>query len=270
MVVGFIQFSPVFGDAQKTMEVIERLRGNFSGADLLVLPELCNSGYNFQSGQQAREFSEPVDGSRFLKFLTDLCSQGNFYMVTGFNERENNRLYNTAVLIGPCGVVGVYRKLHLFLNEKTYFTPGDKGLPVFDIGKARIGMLVCFDWIFPEPWRILALKGADIICHPSNLILPDLAQRGVPAHALMNRVFTITANRIGTEGELTFTGRSIICDTAGVVIASATKDEECVRMVEIDVAAARNKIVTARNNILTDRRPEEYGLLGEPVNTGDR
>jgi len=269
MVVGFIQFSPAFGNVQITLEAIGRLSSRLSGVDLLVLPELCNSGYNFLSRQQAWDFSESVDSSSFLKFLTDLCSQGNFHVVTGFNERENNRLYNTAVLIGPRGVVGVYRKLHLFQNEKEFFTPGDKGLPVFDIGKARIGMLVCFDWIFPEPWRVLALKGADVICHPSNLVLPDLAQRGVPAHALMNRVFTITANRIGTEHDLTFTGRSIICDTSGVVITSATEDEECVRLVEIDIAAARNKRVTTRNDVFADRRPEEYGLLCEPVNTGN-
>jgi len=270
MKIGFLQYSPAFGDVQKTIATIEGLRSRFSGAELLVLPELCNSGYNFLSRTQARDFSESVESSSFLTYLIDVCSQGCFHIVTGFNERDHDRLYNTAALVGPSGLVGLYRKLHLFQNEKAFFTPGDLGLPVFDIGKARIGMLICFDWIFPEAWRILSLKGADVICHPSNLVLPDLAQRGVPAHALMNRVFTITANRTGTERDLTFTGRSIICDTSGVVIASATKDEECVRMVDVDIATARTKSITARNDIFADRRPEEYSLLCEPVNIGDR
>ncbi len=270
MVVGFVQFSPTFGDVRDTISAIERLSSQFKGADLLVLPELCNSGYNFESLQQARALSEPVDDSRYLRFLIGLCAQGRFHIVTGFNERDQDRLYNTAVLVGPSGVVGTYRKLHLFHNEKGVFSPGDRGLPIFDIGRARIGLLVCFDWIFPEVWRILALKGSDIICHPSNLVLPELAQRGVPAHALMNRVFTITANRIGTERDLTFTGRSMICDTSGVVIAAAAKDEECVRMVDVEIAAARNKSVTTRNHIFADRRPAEYSLLCEPVAPVDR
>ncbi|PWB76256.1 carbon-nitrogen hydrolase [candidate division GN15 bacterium] len=270
MVIGFVQYSPIFGDIQRTLSTLERLSVGFSGADLLVLPELCSTGYNFLSDKQAQELSEPVDDSVLLRFLAGLCSKNKQYIVAGFNEREGNHLYNSAALVGPSGLIGVYRKIHLFQNEKDCFLPGDKGLPVFEIGKARIGILICFDWIFPEVWRILALKGADIICHPSNLVLPWLAQRGVPAHALMNRVFTITANRTGTERDLTFTGRSIICDTAGLVVASATGDEECVRMIEIDVAAARNKSVTSRNDIFADRRPDQYRLLCEPPKSGNR
>ena len=261
MTVGFVQFAPTLGDLSATIRSLERLLEQSHGADLLVLPELCNSGYNFESSEQAKGLSEPVADSRFLDYLSTYCAKLNCHIVTGFNERVGDRLFNTAVLIGPNGLRGSYRKLHLFYNEKSHFAPGDKGLEVFDIGCARIGILICFDWIFPEVWRILALKGADIICHPSNLVLPDLAQRGVPAHALMNRVYTITANRTGTEGDLTFTGRSIICDTKGVVIASATRDEACVRIVEIDIATARTKSVTSRNDLFADRRPDEYGLL---------
>jgi beta-ureidopropionase len=137
------------------------------------------------------------------------------------------------------------------------------GLPVFDIGPGRIGMLVCFDWIFPEAWRVLALRGADIICHPSNLVLPGLAQRAVPIHALTNRFYVVTANRIGSEGELRFTGMSTIADPKGQVLAQASRTREEVGRMEIDVSLARTKNITSRNNILADRRPEQYALLAE-------
>jgi predicted amidohydrolase len=147
------------------------------------------------------------------------------------------------------------------MNEKDFFEPGDVGLPVYDIGPCRIGMLVCFDWIFPEAWRVLALKGADIICHPANLVLPGLAQQAVPVHALTNRLYVVTANRIGSEGELTFTGMSTIADPKGQVLVQASRTREEVSKIEIDVSLARVKDITSRNNILADRRPEEYQLL---------
>ena len=165
------------------------------------------------------------------------------------------------MLVGPAGYVGRYRKLHLFLNEKDFFELGDEGLPVFDLGACRVGMLVCFDWIYPEVWRVLALKGADVICHPSNLVLPGLAQRAVPIHALTNRVYVVTANRIGSEGELTFTGLSTLADPRGEVLAQAPPAEEAVCVVDIDLALARDKQITPRNHLFADRRPEAYAEL---------
>ncbi|HKJ26466.1 MAG TPA: nitrilase-related carbon-nitrogen hydrolase, partial [Anaerolineales bacterium] len=121
-----------------------------------------------------------------------------------------------------------------------------------------IGLQVCFDWMYPEAWRILALKDTDIICHPSNLVLPGLAQRAVPIHALINRIFTITANRVGKEGDLVFTGRSTIASPKGEVIAQASEDGEEFLSVKIDPTTARDKKVTARNHIFEDRQPEQY------------
>jgi predicted amidohydrolase len=181
--------------------------------------------------------------------------------VSGFNERDGERPYNSAVLVGPDGYVGCYRKLHLFMNEKDFFEPGDAGLPVFDIGSCKVGMLVCFDWIFPEAWRSLALQGADVICHPSNLVLPGLAQRAVPIHALTNRVFVVTGNRVGAEGDLSFTGLSTIADPRGQVLVQASATEEEVNLVEVDVSLARDKDITSRNNLWADRRPEAYSVL---------
>jgi len=259
--VGFVQFAPVIGDVQATIRKIDRLIALAKRADLVVLPELCNSGYNFESHEQAWETSEEMKGSIFVRYLESLCDQHGFYIVSGFNERDNDSLYSSAILVGPDGYIGKYRKLHLFVKEKDIFTPGNAGLPVFDIGVCRLGTLVCFDWIFPEVWRILALKGADIICHPSALVLPGLAQKAVPIHGLVNRVYTITANRIGTEGDLSFTGLSTIADPKGDVLTQASPSEEEVQIVDIDIELARDKMVTPRNDIFADRRPEEYTSL---------
>ena len=263
MKIGFMQFAPALGDPQATMDRIDKLSERCAGIDLLVLPELCNSGYNFESQEQAWMTSEEIGNGPFLRFLESLCRRLGCYIVSGLNEQQGFHLYNSAVLVGPEGYVGRYRKLHLFMNEKDFFEPGDLGLPVFDIGQCKIGMLVCFDWIFPEAWRVLALKGADIICHPANLVLPGLAQRAVPIHALTNRYYVVTANRIGSEGELTFTGMSTIADPKGQVLTQASPVGEEVSRTEIDVNLARTKEITARNNILTDRRPEHYAILTE-------
>lgn len=259
--IGFIQFAPVLGDVRATMGKIERLIGLATGADLLVLPELCNSGYNFASHEQAWATSEEISDSVFVQHLESLCQCHDLHIVSGFNERDGDRLYNSAILIGPRGYVGRYRKLHLFMDEKDHFEPGDAGLPVFDIGWCRVGMLVCFDWMFPEAWRVLALKGADVICHPSNLVLSGLAQRAVPVHALTNRLYVVTANRIGTERSLSFTGLSTIANPGGEVLVQASPSEEEVSLVDADVSLARDKHITSRNHIFADRRPQEYSLL---------
>jgi predicted amidohydrolase len=259
--IGCLQFSPVLGDPSATIQKLTALLPQAAGLDLLVLPELCNSGYNFISKEQAWETSESVEDSSFLDFLTKMCKEHRLQIVTGFNERQGDKLFNSAVLVGPKGYLGKYQKLHLFFNEKDFFEPGEVGLPVFDIGDCKLGIQVCFDWMYPEAWRILALKGAEVICHTSNLVLPGLAQRAVPIHALINRVFTITANRVGTEGDLTFTGLSTIADTRGNILGQASATGEELLTAEIDPAEARDKQITAKNHILKDRRPQDYSLL---------
>jgi predicted amidohydrolase len=265
MKIGFMQLAPVLGDRDATIEKIDRLIPAAADADILVLPELCNSGYNFLSKEQAQESSEETGKSPFVDYLLSLCSRHNLYIVSGLNEREGDFLYNSSVLVGPEGIMGKYRKMHLFMDEPDYFQPGNLGLPVFDVGICKLGMLICFDWIFPEAWRILAMKGADLICHPSNLVLPGFCQGALPAHAIMNRVYIVLANRMGTEGDLTFTGLSTIIGPKGEVLASVSATEESVALAEMDVAAARDKMMTPRNHVFGDRRPEEYGLLVERI-----
>jgi len=263
MKAGFIQFAPVLGDAIATLSQIENLLAVAAEADLLVLPELCHSGYRFRDRREALAASETVADSALLRFVETFCSRRKCHVVAGFNERDSDRLYNTAVLVGPNGMTGKYRKLHLFLDEKDIFTPGDLGLPVFEIGSCKLGLLICFDWYFPEAWRALALKGAEIICHPSNLVIPGLCQRAVPTHAICNRVFIITANRTGTERDLTFTGRSIIVNPRGDVLHEALPDRDEAFVADIDLSQARDKWITPRNHALEDRRPTEYVALIE-------
>lgn len=261
MRIGYVQFEPAWGQLDVTLERLGALLPQSAGADLVVLPELCNSGYSFPSAAAAAAHAESLADSRFLAFLTEHCRRQRCHIVAGFNERDGAVLYNSAVLVGPDGCAGCYRKLHLFRDEKDLFQPGNLGLPVFVCGPARIGMLVCFDWVFPEAWRVLALAGADVICHPSNLVLPGLAQRAVPVHALVNRVFVVTANRVGTEGALTFTGRSLIADPQGEVLSAAPPAEPHVAVVAIDLARARDKQITPRNHLWHDRRPADYARL---------
>ncbi len=265
MRVGFVQLAPILADRDATIAKIDRLLEGVDLPDLLVFPELCNSGYNFTSPRQARQLAETVEDSIFLAYLAEICRRAGCFIVTGINELAGESLYNTAVLLGPDGYIGKYRKLHLFLNEKDIFRPGDLGLPVFDLGFCRLGMLICFDWIFPEAWRVLALQGADIICHPSNLVLPGMAQRGVSVHAMTNRVYIILANRTGAERELSFTGCSMVADPSGDTLAAADDRIEGISATEIDVEKARNKRVTTRNDIFADRRPREYQSLTDSL-----
>ena len=262
MKVAAIQFAPVLGDLDATIARLRPLLEKAAPADLVVLPELANSGYAFASREEAWSFSETTHESKFLAFLSEECRKHRFAIATGMNERSGDHLFNSAVLLNGEKVIGTYRKVHLFLNEKDIFDPGDLGFPVFSLNEVRVGMLICFDWVFPEAWRIMGLNGADIVCHPSNLVLPGLAQRTVPAHAVMNRYFIALANRIGKEKELTFTGKSLICGPQGEMYAEATAVDSQVVMATIEPLLARNKFITKRNNWLQDRRPDLYRSEG--------
>jgi len=257
---GFIQFQPELGNQDANIKKLKNLIPAAKDADLIVLPELANSGYNFISKEHAFENAEETGNSRFIDFLAGEARKYNLNIVAGINERKSGRLYNSAVLVTPEGISGKYRKIHLFWNEKDIFEKGNLGLPVFDLGFCKIGILICFDWIFPEVWRILALKGADIICHPSNLVLP-YAQQAVPVHGMINRTFNITANRYGTERDVTFSGKSIISDPTGKTMITAAPDRDETGIVEMDIKKAREKMITPRNHVFNDRIPEEYSQL---------
>lgn len=259
MRVGFVQFDPSFGRVEKNLATIERLVLQ-QRADLLVLPELCTTGYAFLSKREARELAEPVTGPS-ITMLKRLAKANRVNLVAGFAESHGGKVFNSAALVKPNGEIGLYRKTHLFWNEKQWFAPGSTGFRVFDVGRVKVGLMICFDWLFPEAARTLALRGAQVICHPSNLVLPH-CPAAMPVRALENRVFTVTANRTGRERrggrDLRFIGRSVICGPDRTVLAGAGGSGENVKVVGIDPARARDKRITPRNDLFRDRRPKLY------------
>ncbi|MHC4966047.1 MAG: nitrilase-related carbon-nitrogen hydrolase [Planctomycetota bacterium] len=176
-------------------------------------------------------------------------------------EKARDKYFNSALLLGPRGIRRVYRKLHFFMDENSWFDPGDKELGIDRVRGARIGMMICFDWVFPEVARTLALAGADVICHPSDLVLGH-CQQAMLTRSLENGVFSVTANRFGTDrrphGEVRFTGRSQIVGPRGELLFRAPAQRDVLQVMEIDPARARDKAITPRNQLLKDRRPQFY------------
>lgn len=233
-------------------------------ADIWVLPELFNSGYLFRTIDEVRQLAEDVPGGYTTQALLELAERYDTTIIAGIAEKDGEHFYNAAICVdGSDGLLGCYRKIHLFDREKLFFTPGDTPFDVIELAGCKIGMMICFDWIFPEAARSLALKGADLICHPSNLVLP-YCQNAMVTRCLENRVFAVTANRIGTEsrGEHTlgFTGGSQIVSPKGVILAKASTNTEAVQVVDIDISEAQDKMVTANNQLFEDRRSDFYSL----------
>ncbi len=261
MKVGYFQFDPEFGAVAVNLERVAQRLASVE-CDLLVLPELFASGYQFVDRQEVEALAEPIPEGPTTRMLLALARERRMHLVAGLPERGHDGCYNSAVVVGPQGVVGVYRKAHLFFEETLFFRPGDSGFQVWDIGPARIGVMICFDWYYPESARTLALKGADILCHPSNLVLPHCPDAMV-TRCLENRVFAVTANRIGTEQRggkppLTFIGSSEVVSPRGKILQRAVRDHDELAVVEIDPAEARNKQLNPYNDLLGGRRPEQY------------
>lgn len=260
MRIGFYQFAPRFGEPQANLaQIAEALEG--ARADLIVLPELANSGYLFLSQAEVAALAEPIPGPT-TEFLTGLAARLQTHLLLGLPERSGDVFYNSAVLVGPEGLSGTYRKAHLFYEEKRYFQPGDLGFPLFDLKGVKLGVLICFDHLFPEAARTLALAGAQIICHPSNLVLPTYGQLTTRVRSIENRIFWVLANRCGTEDrgvkKLTYTGCSQITAPQGTILAEAPADEEMLCLVDIEPEQATDKRVTELNDLFEDRRPELY------------
>ncbi len=266
MRIGYVQFRPVFGDKKRNIKRMLQLFkvGAKNEADLLVAPELSTSGYRFKSFKEVETLSEKIPDGETTKALISFAKENNLYIVTGVCEKSGKYYFNSAILVGPEGLIGKYRKAHLFNEEKIWFTNGDSEFKVYKIAKAKVGIMICFDWFFPEVIRILALRGAQIICHPSNLVLP-YCQTALLGAAIQNRVFIVTANRVGTERGLSFTGMSQIVDPNMNVLARGAKHGDEVRVVEIDPSIADIKKVTERNNLWDDRRVDLYWPLLEKV-----
>jgi 5-aminopentanamidase len=261
MRVGFYQFNPFFGQKHLNLEKVAKAVTGVR-PDLLVLPELFATGYQFQSRAEALTLSEPVPTGDTTQAMIQLSRDQNMYVVAGLAERDGERLYNSAIITGPEGFVGVYRKTHLFFEEKLWFEPGDTGFQVFNTPIGRIGIMICFDWFFPESMRTLTMLGAEIVCHPANLVLP-WCPSAMPIRCLENRVFAVTANRTGAESRrndeaFSFIGTSQITAPDGSILARAPEAEEILLTADVDLAIASDKRLNPYNDLLEDRRPEFY------------
>ncbi|TFG13297.1 MAG: acyltransferase [Promethearchaeota archaeon] len=259
MRVGYIQTSPVFGEKEKNFENIDKIISK-NKADILVLPELFATGYTFSSKNEVNSLSENLEG-KTAKFLINLAKKTKGLIIGGYVEKSKNKLYNSAMIVSQKGILGNYRKLHLYYKEKLWFSPGDLPLQVYKFKEINIGVMICFDWFFPETTRTLALLGADIIAHPANLVLP-YCQNAMVTRCLENKVYAVTSNRVGSEkrGEdnFQFTGKSQITSYNGDILSSAPIEEPFIDLVDIELENVRDKSINAYNHIFKDRQIQFY------------
>ncbi|HDP80312.1 MAG TPA: acyltransferase [Spirochaetes bacterium] len=259
MKIALAQTRPVFGDTNANLEkAVAFVRK--TDADLIVFPELFLSGYTFASPGEAAACSfSPDDGT--IDTLLEAGREKNIGICGGYAERDGKLLYNSSFFLADGKVLANYRKVHLFYHEKEFFTPGDRGFGVFDFRGVAMGMMICFDWVFPEAARSLALKGAQVVLHPSNLVLP-YCQRAMYARALENRVFIVTVNRVGREVnglfDNTFTGGSQLVSPRGEYLVEMNATEEYAETAAIAPALALDKNITPMNHLFKDRREEFY------------
>lgn len=268
MELGFVQNSPIFGRVKANLDHVSDLLKQ-ANADLFVLPELFATGYQFASRKEVERLAETVPDGPTTKRLIVLARQRRCVIVAGLAERKGRFFYNSAVVVGGKGLIGLYRKSHLFYEETLWFTPGNTGFRIWNAAGITLGVMVCFDWFFPESMRCMALAGADVICHPANLVLPH-APSAMITRCLENRVFAVTADRVGSEERadkerLAFIGTSQIVSPQGELLARAATDREEVRVVTIDPKDARRKTINRYNHLFSDRRIELYDALTQPA-----
>ncbi len=262
------QIEPSFGATARNIEKILSIFKN-TNADLIVFPELATSGYEFVDREEVKRLSLDPENSGEIAALREACNKFDRHLIFGFPEKAGDRYFNSSLLIEPSGKISTYRKVQLFDLEKNLFDAGDSEPFVVKTEIGNIGMMICFDWLFPEIARILSLKGAQILAHPSNLVLA-FCQRAMFARSVENGVFSMTCNRIGTESRndrrLTFTGASQILSNKGETLAQAGKETEEVITATINPAEADDKMITDNNHRLNDRRVEMYGELIRNLN----
>ncbi len=282
-----VQMDVQIAEPEKNMATMrQRLSVTSSnGALLTVFPECAVSGYCFESLEEAREIAQPVDGDH-LQSAQAMCADFNSFIAYGFLEREGEQVFNSVALVGPGGLIGSYRKIHLpFLGVDRFTSHGER-LDVFELppladrmadgehatsgGGLNIGMQICYDCSFPEASRVLMLKGADLIVLPTNWPpTSGLASDFIPnARALENHVYFMSVNRVGTERGFSFIGKSKFCDPSGRAVEFANHDQEAIIYGEVDPQRSRQKHLVNIPGIhevdrVKDRRPKVYRRVAE-------
>lgn len=279
--VACIQMEPKVGQLEANIaDSVARIDAAAQhGARLIVLPELCNSGYVFETRAEAFALAEEIPNGPASRAWIAAARRHGCHIVAGIAERVGQRLFNSSVLIGPDGHVGTFRKMHLWAAENLFFEPGDLGFPVYPTPIGRIGMLICYDGWFPEAYRLCALQGADIVCVPTNWVpipgqapaQPAMANILAMAAAHSNSIFIAAADRIGTERGQPFLGSSLIVSYTGWPVAGPASIAETETIyADLNLSEARRKRNwNDFNQILRDRRTDYYDpMLGSGVQPG--
>jgi predicted amidohydrolase len=268
-----VQMEPRFGDKIVNLgSMLAHLNSAADqGIDLVVFPECALTGYCFESRNEALRYAEPIPGPSSMA-IAATCEARNVSAIYGMLESDGDRLYNACVLVGPEGVIGSYRKIHLpYLGVDRFVDPGDRPFEVLEAAGLRVGMHICYDGAFPESCRVLTLLGADLLALPTNW--PEqsecAAEHMMATRAMENVVFTIAVNRVGEERGFRFIGRSSIFGTRGERLAFAGPDDAEMIVAEIDPTVARSKRlirIPGKSEVdrIADRRPEFYGPLVAP------
>ncbi|MBO4209201.1 hydratase [Micromonospora echinofusca] len=272
-----VQFEPVFGDLDaniaRTTSWIRRAADR--GARLVVLPEAASAGYVFADRAEAARYAQPVPDGPTVAAWARLAAERDLWVVGGITERDGEGVYNSAVLVGPTGLVGTFRKAHLWNDEKNIYHPNREGFPVFDTPLGRIGIGICYDAWFPETFRSAALQGADLVVLPSNWVPVPGQSEAAPAMANMmcmtgahsNQCYVAGVSRIGVERGQPFIGRSVLVGPDGWPLAGpASPDREELVLAEVDLIGSRAlRWHNPFNQPLADRRRDLYVLDGPVV-----
>jgi predicted amidohydrolase len=261
--VAVVQTDPVFGELARNLEAARALTAGLR-ADVIVFPELFSTGYQFASRDEVCSLAESAPGGPTVAALEAIARESGATVVGGLPEKRDGTIYNAAAIVYPSGFLMTYRKAHLFSEESAWFAPGPDLPPVIRTPQGvRLGVMICFDWRFPEVARHLALEGADLIAHPSNLVRPH-GPAAMVTRALENRVYAATANRVGAEArggrtELRFIGCSQIVSPQGERLAGLGETGTGLALAEIDLSAARSKRVTGGDDLFLRRRGDLFG-----------
>jgi N-carbamoylputrescine amidase len=281
LTVACIQMEPKIGEKKANVaHSLDKIaEAADKGARLIILPELCNSGYVFASRHEAFTQAEPLPDGPTCEAWLEAARRYGAVIVAGICERAGDALYNSAAIVGPDGFIGTYRKVHLWGAENLFFEPGDLGVPVWKTQFGRMAVAICYDGWFPETYRLAALQGADILCVPTNwvpmpeqpantLVMANILAMG-GAHS--NSMYVAAADRVGVERDQPFLGCSLIVSHTGFPLAGpASKTEEEIIYAQLNLSDARRKrVLNNFNQPLRDRRIDLYDeMLGTNIKRG--
>lgn len=264
--VAVVQNNPEFGAVEKNLDAVRNLLfgAGTLRADLVVLPELFATGYQFVSPSEVSDLAEDERTGPTFRFLSEISRESGAVVVGGLPIRRKDGISNGALVVSESILLASYDKIHLFEEERDFFIEGNVPPPVISTPFGPLGIMICFDWLFPEALRSLALSGALVIAHPSNWVLP-FGPQGMILRSVENRVFTVTANRVGREerggnAPLTYIGQSQVIGPKGTVLGRANDTQPELLSVMISPEEALSKRAVRKSDFFEQRRPGLYRL----------